>query len=328
MPISAVAFPLLAQAPPAPAPVKPQRVVPPARIASFTAQPVVLQPGQSAVLAWATENPSGVTLEPGLGRVTARGSKQVTPARTTTYTLTVQGPNSATLTKTVTVTVAGSVEEAASVTGAAKKEVPMLAGKPDFSGVYNFNMGGGRPGSAGSDAPAALKPGAEKYKVVRGPNDSGLYSDCMPTGVPGAYFVPYQWQIVQGADRIVILYEYPHLFRVIPIHGGPHQADLDPTWMGDSIAHWKGETLVIDTVGFNDKTELPGGFRHTEGLHVVERFSRPAYDSVQYEATIEDPNVFEKPWKLTRTFPLRPELEKIDEFVCENNRDYTKLFAK
>ena len=328
--IPALCIPVLAQNPaPAPgAPPRPARVVPPARIMKFEAQPASVQPGQPVMLVWSTQNPSGVTLTPGIGTVTARGSKQVTPDRTTTYTLTVRGPNNTSLTQTVKVTVAGTTEaDSSAPLATAKKEVPAIGGKPDLSGVYNFG-GGARPGSPGADAPPVLKAGAEKFKVVRGPNDSGLYSDCMPTGVPGAYSVPYQWQIVQSVDKVVIMYEYPHLFRVIPTHGGPHQADLDPTWMGDSIGHWEGDTLVVDVTAFNDKTELPGGFKHTEALHVVERFRRPEFGSIQYEATVEDPNVFEKPWKLTRTFALRPELEKVDEFVCENNHDYSKFFAK
>ncbi len=328
--LAGLCVPLFSQAPATgPSAAIQTRVAPPVRIIKFVAQPASVQPGQPVMLVWSTQNPSGVTIDPVVGRVIARGSKQVTPARTTTYTLTARGPNNTSVTQKVTVTVPGTTEaDSPAPTEPAKKEVATIGGKPDLSGVYNFNMGGGRPGSAGSDVPAALKAGAEKFKVVRGPNDSGLYSDCMPTGVPGAYFVPYQWQIVQGVDKVVILYEYPHLFRVIPTRGGPHQADLDPTWMGDSVGHWEGDTLVVDTVGFNDKTELPGGFKHTEALHVVERFRRAEVDNLQYEATIEDPNVFEKPWKMTRTFPLRPELEKVDEFVCENNHDYSKFFKK
>ncbi len=284
------------------------------------------------MLIWSTENPTTVDVDPEIGRVTPRGSKQVTPKQTTTYTLTVSGPNNTMLTKTVKVTVAGTTEAAAPATPEpAKKEVAKIGGHPDLSGVYNFGGGGGGRGGRGGppgDEPAQLKPGAEKFKVVRGPTDSGLYSDCMPTGVPGAYSVPYPWQLVQSADKVVILYEYPHLFRVIPTKGGPHQADLDPTWMGDSIGHWEGDTLVVDVTAFNDKTELPGGFKHTESLHVIEKFRRPDFDSIQYEATVEDPNVFVKPWKITRTYALRGKLEKVDEFVCENNHDYSKLFAK
>jgi hypothetical protein len=118
------------------------------------------------------------------------------------------------------------------------------------------------------------------------------------------------------------------VFRVISTKGGTHPADPDPTWMGDAIGHWEGDTLVVDTVGFNDKTEVPGGYRHTESLHVVERFRRSKFETLEYQATVEDPNVFEKPWIISRTFPLRQDMEKVDEFVCENNRDYRPFFKK
>ena len=312
-------------APAKPAPPKPARFVPPARILSFSAKSANLQPGQETMLIWATENPNGVTIDPDLGRVTPRGSRQVKPAATTTYTLTVTGPNNQKLTQSVTINVAGTQPRVLTSEATPKKTPRMPDGKPDLSGVYNFGAGGGR--GANPDG-QVLKAGAEKFKVVRGANDTGLYADCMPTGVPQAYSVPYQWQIVQGQDKVVIVYEYPHLFRIIPTHGGPHAIDPDPTWMGDSIAHWEGETLVVDVVGFNDKTELPGGYKHTEALHVIERFTRTDFNSLHYEATVEDPNVFEKPWTMVRNFTLRPDLERVDEFVCENNRDYSSFFKK
>jgi hypothetical protein len=318
-----------AQTPPAPAPDQPlgpsgriqARFSPPPRINKFTAEPSSLQPGQSCLLIWATENPAGITITPDIGAVAARGTRKLTPRATTTYTITVHGAKDALVTKTITVTVAGTVPITAESTAETKKEVPRTAdGKPDLSGVYNF-------ASRATDAPPELKPGAEKYKVVRGPTDAGVYADCMPTGVPLAYFVPYQWQIVQGRDKVAILYEYLHMFRTVPI-GGVHPVDPDPTWMGDSVGHWEGDTLVVDTIAFNDRTELPGGFRHTEALHVVERFHRTDFDRLQWDATIEDPNVFTKPWTLSRTFPLRGDLDKVDEYVCENNRNYKDLFGK
>src|SRR5579871_547278 len=311
----------------------------PARIIDFTAEPDSIQPGQAVTLKWETENQSGASIDPDIGSVTARGSRQVSPAATTTYTLTVQGGNRQVITRELTVTVAGTKPVARTAAGTGRKEAPRMPdGKPDLSGVYNsafpgtFFPGGAPMNIGGVPGPAetrpVLKAGAQKFKVIRGPDDAGLTSDCRPTGLPEAYFMPYQWQFVQSLDKVVILYEYPHLFRVIPTHGGPHQADLDPTWMGDSIGHWEGDTLVVDVVGFNDKTELPGGYRHTEALHVVERFRRIAYDKLEYTATIQDPNVFEKPWVVNRTFPLRTDLEKVDEFVCENNEDYSKYFKK
>ena len=304
----------------------------PARILEFKATPASIQPGQAAILVWSTENPNSVSIDPDLGSVIARGSKQVKPSATTTYTLTVRGPNGEEK-RRVKVTVAGTTERAAaSPQTAAPKPTPRMAdGKPDLSGVYNsssFNFGGVAVRGQNEPITAALKPGAEQFKVVRGPEDPGQYSTCAPTGVPGAYFVPYQWEIVQGRDRVVIMYEYPHLFRVIPTDGTPHPADPDPTWMGDSIGRWEGDTLVVDTIGFNDKTELPGGFKHTEALHVVERFHRTDFNNLDYEATVEDPNVFVKPWTIVRGFPLRPDLTKVDEFVCENNHDYSKFFEK
>ena len=298
------------------------RFAPAARINKFVAEPSSIQPGQSFLLVWATENPAGITITPDIGTVTARGTRKITPKATTTYTITVHGPKDTVVAKSITVTVAGTVPLTDSAT-AAKKEIPRMPdGKLDLSGVYNMAPRGG------ADSPPELKPGAEKFKVVRGPKDAGLYADCMPTGVPQTYFVPYQWQIVQSRDKVVILHEYLHLFRVIPIDGSPHPVDPDPTWMGDSIGHWEGDTLVVDTIGFNDKTELPGGIRHTEALHVVERFHRVDFDHLQWDATIEDPNVFAKPWTMSHIFPLRGDLVKVDEYVCENNRDYKDLFGK
>jgi len=335
----------LAQAPPAPAP--PTGGSPayqragqlPARIMDFKAEPASIQPGQAVTLSWSTENPTGTTIDPDLGRVTPRGVRQLSPARTTTYTLTVRGPNNQLLTRTVTVNVAGTTpaSENVAATEAAKREIPRTAdGKPDLSGVYDFSLGGprgaagrgGRGGNApgGPEAPV-LKPGAEKFKPVRGPDYAGGTSDCMPLAGPQAFSVPYQFQIVQSPHSVAILYGYPGTFRSIPTDGGPHSADPDPTWMGESIGHWDGDTLVVDTVGFNDKTEI-NGYRHTEALHMVERFRRAEYNTLQYEATLDDPNVFVKPWTVSRGFALRTDMSKVDEFVCEHNPDYSKFFEK
>ena len=172
-----------------------------------------------------------------------------------------------------------------------------------------------------------MKAGAEKFRIVRGPDDTGATSNCMPLVPPQSWGVPYQFQILQGASYVAIFHEYPGTFRIIPTDGSPHPVDPDPSWLGDSVGRWEGDTLVVDTIGFNDKTELQG-FRHTESLHMVEKFRRTELDVLQYEVTIEDPNVFEKPYTLTRSFGLRPDLKRIDEFICENNRDYRPLFGK
>jgi len=297
-----------------------------ARIVSFTAQPASIRAGQPFTLVWHVENPTGVTIDPEPGTVRPRGSRQLIPAATTTYTLTVRGPNNQLLTRALTVNVAGAAPVAAKPAATdATNAVPRTAdGKPDLSGVYG---GGGARGAAGA-APAGpvLKAGAEKFRVVRGPEDTGATSNCMPLIPPQSWGVPYQFQILQGANYVAIFHEYPGTFRIIPTDGTPHQVDPDPSWLGDSVGHWEGDALIVDTIGFNDKTELQG-FRHTESLHMVERFRRTDLNTVQYEATIEDPNVFEKPYTITRSFGLRPDLKRIDEFICENNRDYRPLFG-
>jgi hypothetical protein len=156
--------------------------------------------------------------------------------------------------------------------------------------------------------------------------DAGYLSDCMPVAGPAAYGVPYPFQIIQSDKYFVIFHEYPGTFRIIPMDGGVHTVDPDPTWLGESIGKWEGETFVIDAIGFNTRTEL-NGYKHSEALHIVERFSKPNADTLQYEATLEDPEVFVKPWVVTRTFSLKTEAKRIDEFVCENNKDYKELFV-
>jgi hypothetical protein len=327
------------QAPPATPPQAPPRSpyqeagTLPARIMDFKAEPASIKPGESTTLTWAVENPRTTTIEPTIGRATPRGLLKVTPKATTTYTLTVTGVNG-TLTKTVTVTVAGTTPVAAATSAPITSQpAPRTAdGKPDFTGVYGYAQGPARGAPPPAAAPGSLprtptlKPGAEKYRVVRGPTDTGLYSTCTPPGVPQTFMVPYYVQFIQAPKHLVVLHEYLHLSRTITMDGLPHPPDPDPFWMGHSTGRWDGDTLVVDSIGFKE-SEI-SGYRTTESLHVVERFRRPNMGTLEYEAVIEDPNVFAGPWLITRTFPLLPEFNRVDEFFCENNRDYKPLFGK
>jgi uncharacterized protein YndB with AHSA1/START domain len=205
-----------------------------ARIVTFEARPSSVRPGEPVVLTWATENPGGApSIQPEVGPVTPRGTKQVNPTTTTTYTLALRGG----VTKTVTVTVAGAPVARSSpppsAIAANSNGRRMPDGKPDLTGVYNF---AGLP--AASKAPA-LKPGAEKFVIVRGPNDvrgrTTLGPDCKPLGIPQAYVTPYPFQFVQTAKLLVQIFEYPNAIRMIPIDGRPLPADPDPTWMGTGV---------------------------------------------------------------------------------------------
>lgn len=146
---------------------------------------------------------------------------------------------------------------------------------------------------------------------------------CLPAGVPRYTGTPYPFQIIQLPDRVVILYEgASHMYRVILLNT-KHSADPNPSWLGESIGWYEGnDTLVVDTIGFNGRTWLDYvGHPASDQLHVVERFSRPNNLSLHYEATIEDPKNYTKPWTTRFNVKFRPGWE-IQEYVClENNKD-------
>jgi hypothetical protein len=145
----------------------------------------------------------------------------------------------------------------------------------------------------------------------------------VPPGVPSVMLWPLPWEIIQAHDRVIIIYEFESLVRQIFTDGRKHPKDLDATYMGHSIGWYEGETLVVDTTGFNDKTWLDPGRRllHTDALHVTERIHRSDHDTLQVDYTIDDPKAYTKLWTQKKLFKLKPDWQ-IHEYVCmENNRD-------
>ena len=136
------------------------------------------------------------------------------------------------------------------------------------------------------------------FEVRQSQEDPAFY--CKPAGVPR---MGPPAQIVQLTDKLVFLYG-TNLFRLVPINV-PHRTDIDTSYMGDSVAKWDGDTLVVDVNNLNDDTWLgPDGYFHTEALHVVERFTRTG-DTMRYDVTVEDPNVLARPWTMNpRTLRL------------------------
>jgi hypothetical protein len=155
--------------------------------------------------------------------------------------------------------------------------------------------------------PQALAKKRENYtkRMTADPTET----NCFLPGVPRATYMPYPFEIVQTANHIAIRYEFAHALRTIPVNGSKHSEGIPPTWMGDSRGRWEGDTLVIDVTNFNDDTwfDRAGNF-HSDALHVVERYTMTNADHILYEATIEDPNVFTRPWKMS--MPLYRRLEK------------------
>jgi hypothetical protein len=117
--------------------------------------------------------------------------------------------------------------------------------------------------------------------------------------------------------RVIMYFEYDHFVREIFTDGRTHPDDLDPSWMGHAIGHYEGDTLVVDTVGFNDKTWLDRiGHPHSDQLHLVERIHRVNHDTLQDDITIDDPKAYTKPWNAQLVFQLRADWD-IGEFICE-----------
>ena len=128
-------------------------------------------------------------------------------------------------------------------------------------------------------------------------------------------------KFIQTPDLLVVLVEVsvPGV-RQIFLDGRPHPPNLQPTWLGHSVGRWENDTLVVDTIGFNDRGWLDGSRPQTEQLHVVERFRRLDLGHMQVEITVDDPGAYTKPWKMRRLLQLAVG-EEIQEYVCnENNK--------
>jgi len=159
----------------------------------------------------------------------------------------------------------------------------------------------------------------------------GPPSHCMPLGIPGADILSYSpFKIIQTPGLIVMLYEIDNTHRQVYTDGRKLPADPQPAWLGYSVGKWEGDTLVVDTAGFNDKSWLDAfGHPHSEALRVQERFHRRDFGHMDLSVTVDDPKAFTRPWKNTRTWVLMPADEEIMEYVCtENNKEVNEGLIK
>lgn len=134
---------------------------------------------------------------------------------------------------------------------------------------------------------------------------------------------PYPAEIIQDRDRIVIIFEGGgHVWREIHMDGRPHPEQVNPTYFGHSVGHWEGDTLVVDTIGYNEKTWLDfGGYMHTEQLHTVERISRPYKEVLRYEALIDDPGAYSEPWTVVWEINWS-EGQELADYICQENNKF------
>jgi hypothetical protein len=193
-------------------------------------------------------------------------------------------------------------------------------GKPDLSGFWFPNFSDFVPADQGGPPPPDLQAWAAAIRKQRKANE---YAD-----VPSAHCLPSGFVASAGAGKFVhtnsvlIVLTEGDLTRQIFLDGRTHPKDLNPTWLGHSVGRWEGDTLVVDTVGMNDRTWLDQeGSPHTDQIHVIERYSRPDLGHLKLELTVEDSGALNKPWKTVHTAVLNPK-DDVQEFVCtENNRD-------
>ena len=175
--------------------------------------------------------------------------------------------------------------------------------------------------------PIPMQPWAQEiYDYNKGPGPEGYgraeldpVRNCYPPGLSRMYYIPYPIEIIQLPGRVLMLFEWDHWVRQIWTDGRGHNKGYGPTWMGDSIGHWDGETLVTDTVNLNSKTWLTeAGHVHSDALHITERMKRLNHDTLEIRLTFDDPKAYTRPWEGTKRFELMPGISVMEDVVCED----------
>jgi hypothetical protein len=221
-----------------------------------------------------------------------------------------------------------------------------IDGKPDLSGIWTRSaLAAGwdvrqlRESGAFTDqnltyhmppdAKIPFQPWAEAlFRERFNRNGAGAPSErCLPTGVPEAMLEPPPFKIAQMKGVTIILFESFNRWRQILTDGRPAPVDPDPSWWGYSVGRWDGDTFVVDTTGFNDRTWLDkAGHPHSDQLHTIERFRRPNLGRLELEVTIDDPKAYTRPWTAVIPFRLLADTELLED-ACENEQDARRIEA-
>jgi hypothetical protein len=224
-----------------------------------------------------------------------------------------------------------SAQTAARPEATTAKQTQTSAHAPDLSGFWSPRTDGIKLNTWDPSDPYGEKPdqapmtpwAAAKWKEARPPfgakqtfegiNDP-VQRYCDPPGITRIYMYPWQFTMIQAPKVVYILYEFTRVWRAIAMDR-EHPQDPDTTWMGDSIGRYEGDTLVVDTIGLNDKTWLDHtGHPHSDALHVVERFRRVDHDTLELAVTIDDPKAYTKSFTGKKMFQLS--LSPMGEAVC------------
>jgi hypothetical protein len=197
---------------------------------------------------------------------------------------------------------------------------------PDLNGFWTNQYTPNLATALGHEPPYTPY-GLERWTNVDTKDDPT--GQCLPVGPSRAFTAPMPFQIVQSPKLIAFLFEYQTIYRMVYMDGRPHPQDiLDyPEFMGHSTGRWEGDTLVIDTVGINERSWLDtAGHEHSEVLHLTERMQKIDDNHIQWTVTYDDPVFFTEPWSITRTFTRGKETDRIMAYSCEeNNKDVEHL---
>ena len=155
------------------------------------------------------------------------------------------------------------------------------------------------------------------------------HTRCRPSGGARMFHTPYGFEIIERPESQEVIFlsvGAPHSWRIVYMDGRPHPEEPRPTWYGHSVGHWEGDTLVIDTVGFNERFWLTRtGVPHTSQLHLTERISRPSFHRLRYEVTVDDPGAYAEPWTGGWYMPWGDGNEPFDYLCQENNLDAARM---
>lgn len=151
-------------------------------------------------------------------------------------------------------------------------------------------------------------------------NDGDYAGSCLPFGLSRNINSPHGLQIVQNSDAVALLFEQNTWFHWVPTNGQKWPTDLPPSWNGQSIGHWEGDTLVIETTGFNGYTRLDtAGHPHSRQLKMINRFTRLDASTLQHSVTVHDPKAYTQDWTNLRTWRIKPRADMIMEYSCEES---------